>query len=148
MADLNDLSNESFGRSCACFNLRRATRILTRRYDKELSKVGLKTTQFTVLASLLDAGAVSIGTLADWLGMERTTLTRNLRPLQKQGLVEVRVDIEDRRGRDIALTTKGRALLEAALPHWEKAQQETLGRLGPEGWEQLAAQLHRLDPEA
>ena len=148
MSDLNDLSSESFSRVCACFNLRRTTRILTRRYDRELSKVGLKATQFTLLASLLGAGAVSIGTLADWLGMERTTLTRNLRPLQKQGLVDVRVDAEDRRSRDIALTAKGRELLAAALPHWEKAQRETLGRLGPEGWQQLSAQLHRLAPEA
>ena len=59
MTDLDAHSNLSFGRSCACFNLRRATRLLTRRYEKELSKVGLKATQFTVLAGLLGAGSVS-----------------------------------------------------------------------------------------
>ncbi len=148
MSKLKAYSAPKFGEACTCFNLRKAARILTRRYDRWLAPVGLKATQFSVLASLYRMGPVAIGTLAERLGMERTTLTRNLRPLEKQGLIGLSVDLEDRRGRDVTLTVAGEARLERALPLWEQAQAETLSRLGDDGWQELSSRLRRIEARA
>ncbi|RMF11474.1 MAG: MarR family transcriptional regulator [Alphaproteobacteria bacterium] len=119
---------------CVCFNLRAAARALTRAYDEALRPVGLKATQFTILAAInrLDEG-VPIGTLAKSLSMDRTTLTRNLRPLEKQGLVEVLPE-GYRRARGMVLTGKGRKLLETAFPLWRQAQKATVERIGDGRW--------------
>ncbi len=148
MSRLAAYSSRQFGQTCTCFNLRKAARILTRRYDQALVPVGLKATQFSVLASLYGMGPVSIGTTAERLGMERTTLTRNLRPLERQGLIGISVDPDDRRGRDVALTAAGEARLEQALPLWEQAQTETLSRLGDNGWQELSSRLRRIEAPA
>ncbi len=145
MSELEDYTSLRFGQACTCFNLRKAARILTRRYDRALAPIGLKATQFSVLASLYGMGPVSIGTVAERLGMDRTTLTRNLRPLEKQGLIGVSVDLEDRRGRDVTLTPAGEARLGQALPLWEEAQAETLSRLGDDGWQELTSRLRSIE---
>jgi DNA-binding MarR family transcriptional regulator len=106
---------------CLCFAVRRAARAITQHYDRSLRPSGLRATQFTLLTVLALAGPQPLSRVADRLGMERTTLTRNLRPLVMGGLVAVR-DGDDRRVRTLMLTAKGRRTAVAALPAWRQAQ--------------------------
>lgn len=117
-------------RHCLCFAARRAARLITQRYDAHLRPVGLRGTQFTMLAVLTGTGPQPLNRLADVLGMERTTLTRNLKPLLGRGYVEVEAGEEDRRVRTIAVTRRGTEAAVRALPYWRKAQRELEGRLG------------------
>ena len=106
---------------CVCFAVRRAARAITQHYDRALRPSGLRATQFTLLTVLALAGPLPVSRAAGRLGMERTTLTRNLRPLVRQGLVTFG-DGDDRRVRTLTLTAKGRRAAVAALPHWRQAQ--------------------------
>ena len=115
--------------SCACLKVRMAARAVTRTYDDVLRPSGLRATQLSVLAAVGIDGAMSIAALASFLGMDRSTLTRNLRPLQKEGLVKVGVE-GWRRSRTLEITGKGRSRLRAALPLWETAQQLLMSKLG------------------
>jgi DNA-binding MarR family transcriptional regulator len=114
--------------SCACFAVRRAARVITQHYDRSLRSSGLRATQFTLLTVLALGGPLSMRRVADRLGMERTTLTRNLRRLLTKKLVAIRHG-DDRRVRTIAITAKGRRAAVAALPHWRKAQRDLGGHL-------------------
>src|SRR5688572_19531801 len=100
-------------RSCICFAVRRAARLVTQRYDFHLRPVGLRGTQFTVLVVLQSAGPHPVNRLAQMLGMERTTLTRNLRPLLTLGYVSEKPG-DDRRVRTVALTPGGTAAVARA----------------------------------
>ena len=106
---------------CICFAVRRAARAITQHYDRALRPTGLRATQFTLLTVLALAGPLPVSRAAGRLGMERTTLTRNLRPLVRQGLVTLG-DGDDRRIRTLTLTAKGRRAAVAALLHWREAQ--------------------------
>ncbi len=120
---------------CACSNLRAAARSLTRAYDRALEPSGLRIAQFTVL-SALEAGAPnSIGALAKALGMDQTTLTRNVGLLARDGLLEIQADPGDTRARRLTLTAEGTRRLAAALPLWRRAQRRLDGELdgGVEG---------------
>jgi DNA-binding MarR family transcriptional regulator len=103
---------------CLCFATQRAARALARRFDEVLRPVGLTSGQFSLLMSLNQPEPPSVGAIARLLGMDRTTLTANLKPLERQGLVETTVDPDDRRGRLLVLKTAGRKRLNAALPIW------------------------------
>ena len=115
---------------CICFAVRRAARLVTQRYDSNLRPVGLRGTQFTLLVVLKNAGPQPMNRVAQMLGMERTTLTRNLRPLLQRGYVSEEPG-DDRRVRTIALTPGGADAVARALPYWRKAQREFEARLGP-----------------
>jgi DNA-binding MarR family transcriptional regulator len=110
---------------CTCARLRRLTRRMTALYDRELAPTGLRLTQYSLLATLRredkDAG-ISVSDLADAMDMDRTTLTRNLRPLLDQGLVELRADPVDARVRRAQITANGHAAFLNAEPHWRTAQ--------------------------
>jgi DNA-binding MarR family transcriptional regulator len=110
-----------------------ASRIVSRAYDEALRPTGLRATQVAVLAAVGARGALSIKSLADSLEMERTTLTRNLRPLEEQGLVSIAPEGRHR-SRMLALTTAGKAALLKAMPLWEKAQQSSMHQLGDQHW--------------
>lgn len=125
---------------CACANLRRATRTITQFYDAQLQPSGLRATQFTVLVTISLIKEITITDLAEQLGMDRTTLTRNLKPLEKQGLVVSHAG-EDRRTRVVTLTEQGQEAVNKALPMWEKAQKRVVEALGPEKFNQLLANL-------
>ena len=127
-------------RTCACFNLRKAARAVTQLYDEVLAPSGLRGTQFSVLAVIAAAGSATMTELADTLVMDRTTLTRNLKPLLGRGLVE-RGEGEDRRQRPIAITAAGREALDQALPLWEKAQARIAGGLGAARWKGMVGDL-------
>lgn len=109
---------------CLCLATRRAARALSRRYDEALRPVGLTSGQFSLLMSLNRPEPPTLGAVATVLAMDRTTLTANLKPLERRGLVESRVDPDDRRGRRLALTAAGRETLCAALPLWVRTQAE------------------------
>ena len=103
---------------CLCLAAQRAARALARRFDLALRPVGLTSGQFSLLMSLNRPAPPSIGSVARLLAMDRTTLTANLKPLERRGLVATGVDPADRRGRLLSLTDAGRTLLAAAVPIW------------------------------
>ena len=109
---------------CLCLAAQRVARTLARRFDEALRPVGLTSGQFSLLMSLNQPAAPSIGSIAALLAMDRTTLTANLKPLERRGLVNTRVDPADRRGRLVILTAAGRTLLHDALPIWRRTQGE------------------------
>ncbi len=124
--------------SCVCFAVRRAARAVTQYYDRCLRPSGLRATQFTLLVLLARSKGLSLNRAAERLRMERTTLTRNLRPLLAKRYVRVRSG-HDRRTRLLAVTQKGADAVAAALPHWRAAQRATTERLSPAAFKALAA---------
>jgi DNA-binding MarR family transcriptional regulator len=110
---------------CLCLHVQRAARALARRFDDALRPLGLTQGQFSLLISLNRPEPPTIGSVSNLLAMDRTTLTANLKPLERRGLLKVAVDKEDRRGRRLSLTAKGKALLSAAAPIWVDTHAET-----------------------
>ena len=106
--------------TCLCLHLQRAARVVARRFDDALRPLELTQGQFSLLMSLNRPQPPGISSVADLLAMDRTTLTANLKPLERRGLVTVTIDEEDRRSRRLALTAEGRALLIAAVPIWKR----------------------------
>jgi DNA-binding MarR family transcriptional regulator len=129
---------------CFCLNLKRAARAVARRYDEALEPVALTNGQFSTLVGIQGLQPVSMQSLADVLGMDRTTLTATLKPLQRRGLVSIFVDRADRRGRNLNLTDAGTALLRTAVPLWKKIQQVISRDVGTTDAKALRAQLGRL----
>ena len=122
---------------CTASRLRRASRAMSRFYDEILEPSGVRGTQFSLLVALsLYGGQAPVLRLAEELGLDRTTMTRNLGPLERDGLVES-VAGDDRRVRLITLTGEGRRRLAAALPLWEKAQRRIVETLGERRWREL-----------
>ncbi|MGL4608214.1 MAG: MarR family winged helix-turn-helix transcriptional regulator [Trueperaceae bacterium] len=124
--------NLSSGMMCASANLRRANRVVSRFYDAVLKPSGLRGTQFTMLKIVLARGPVAVNQLASTLVMDRTTLARDLKPLEKQGFVKVVIDNADQRVRLVMITGKGKASLERAQPLWQNAQQHMVNVFGEE----------------
>jgi len=106
---------------CVCLHLQRAARAVARRFDEALRPLDITNGQFSLLMSLNRPDAPSLGSVASLLALDRTTLTANLKPLERRGLVKVTVDEQDKRGRRLALTPAGRRLLIEAFPVWQKA---------------------------
>src|ERR1700686_5309866 len=104
--------------ACLCLHLQRAARAVGRRFDGALRPLGLTNGQFSLLMSLNRPEPPGMGTISALLAMDRTTLTANLKPLERRGLVAVTIDATDKRSRRLGLTSPGRALLAAALPVW------------------------------
>jgi len=116
---------------CLCFRARRVSRALTRMYDEALRPLGIAATQLTLLNAVTMAGeAATMGTLAEILAMDGTTLSRNLRPLEKAGLVAIARHPEDRRVRVARLTGEGQRMVEDALPLWTRAHERVVAALG------------------
>jgi DNA-binding MarR family transcriptional regulator len=126
--------------NCTCFNLRKTTRAVTQLYDEALKPCGLYATQFTLLAAIFSRDGLTITELSRALIMDRTTLTRNLNPLQKNGWVEV-IPGEDRRTRLLSLTRPGKKVLKKAMTHWDKVQKEVVKILGKSNWGELLDNL-------
>lgn len=103
---------------CLCLHAQRAARALSRRFDEAFRPLGLTSGQFSLLMSLNRPEPPTIGMVAEVLAMDRSTVTANLKPLERMGAVTVTVDAKDRRGRRAALTGAGRALLGRAAPIW------------------------------
>lgn len=117
---------------CFCLASRQAARKITRLYDSHMQPSGVRATQFTILSQLMLRGEMPVGRLAGFLGMERTTLTRNLALLETQRWISTKPG-EDPRARMIAITAQGRGIVRRAFPHWAKAQAEAGKLLGADG---------------
>ena len=130
--------------NCACFNVRKSARVLTKHYDDALQSLELKPTQFTILAVLSGVDTITVTDLADYMILDRTTLTRNLRPLEKQGMIQASAG-EDRRTRMISLTKKGLNKLEAAIPLWKQAQKEVIKYLGNNRFDKFLNELNYVE---
>jgi DNA-binding MarR family transcriptional regulator len=133
--------------TCLCLHVQRAARAVARRYDDVLRPMQLTSGQFSLLMSLNRVEVPSIGSVAALLAMDRTTLTANLKPLERRGLVKVAVDAADRRSRRMALTPAGRNLLAAAIPLWGRAQAMTEHLVSPSSCDRLRADLRALSRE-
>jgi DNA-binding MarR family transcriptional regulator len=127
--------------TCLCLHLQQAARAVARRFDAALRPLGLTNGQFSLLMSLNRSKAASIGDISALLAMDRTTLTANLKPLERRGLVVISVDHTDRRSRRLTLTPAGRALLTAAMPVWEKEHAGIEGLLPGADPDRLRADL-------
>ena len=125
-----------FDLPCACQNLRRATRVVTRIYDQELKNAGLEITQFGLLTALTITGEVNQKRLSAGFAMDSTTLTRTLERMQKQGWISVKPG-RDRRERLFRLTAAGKRQIAKAQPHWERAESILRKELGEAGWKDM-----------
>ena len=128
---------------CVCHKVRMAARAVTRAYDAALRPVGLRATQFAVLVAVATEGALSITALAQAMGMDRSTLTRNLRPLAKDGLLAVGHE-GWHRSRTVAITERGHARVREALPRWVQAQARLQRQLGEPQWTRVHQSLEAL----
>ena len=117
---------------CFCLASRQAARRITRLYDSRMQQSGLRATQFTILSQLMLRGEMPIGKLASILGMERTTLTRNLTLLEQQKWISSKAG-DDPRSRMIGITAQGRGMVRRGFPYWSKAQAQVGKMLGADG---------------
>ena len=140
--DMNRKRDMTSMENCLCFNLRRVSRGLSQFFVSELHGHGLLPTQTPILGALAAHPGTGMAELSDWLGMDRTTLVRNLRPLEREGLVEA-----SGKGRgnkvSLQLTPKGKAALARFLPDWREAQRKVMATLGEARWAAILADLER-----
>ena len=130
--------------SCTCADIRRAARKLTLMYDSALAPAEITITQYSLLSSIGRAGQLCHTTLAEKLGMDRTTLTRNLRPLIKARWVAM-ASGEDRRKHLLQLTAAGKKKLNRSLPLWEKVQRKFVSEVGAESLQELRTLLRQVE---
>ena len=126
---------------CVSNNLHQTARAVTRIYSEEMRPSGIKRSQFAILAYLDRIGTSKITDLADLLYMERTTLTRNLKPLEKANFITIRTSQSDARSREVSLTREGKVKLVDAKKLWRKAQIRILETFGAEQWHALESKL-------
>jgi len=129
---------------CTCMRLRKASRRVSQIYDRSLEEAGMTVTQYGVLGHLAAFDGIGIGALAEKLIMDPTTLTRSLRPLQRQGLVAIKPDRLDKRSRRLHLTASGRKAFDDARPAWARAQRHIEQALGESETPALNATLDRV----
>ena len=127
-------------KTCMCFSLRKTARALTQQYENILRPLGLKATQFSLLVGVRLLGCVTVNQLAEAMVMDRTTLTRNLKPLENHGLIQTTPGA-DRREREITLTSMGESMLAKALPLWRKAQENVKQEIGKDRFGRLLRDL-------
>ena len=132
--DLSSVEN------CACFNVRRVARVMTQFFDAEVRRHGLRPTQTPILGALQARDGWGMAELSDWLGMDRTTLVRNLRPLQRDGMVQA---VGGGRGSrvELSITAKGRKKIKESLPAWRSAQSAAVKTLGEQRWSAILSDL-------
>src|SRR5215469_7190731 len=130
--------------ACICLDLQRAARAVARRFDAAFRPLDLTNGQFSLLLALRWGGPNTMSRLAALLAMDRTTLTAALKPLERRGLVDVAVDAADRRSRRLSLTSKGQALLAAAVPIWHREHSAIDNLFGADGPQRLHADLRAL----
>ncbi|HEX9702753.1 MAG TPA: MarR family winged helix-turn-helix transcriptional regulator [Rhodospirillales bacterium] len=151
MSKKNDLPIETarmVGGACLCLHVQRAARALARRFDEAFRPLDLTHGQFSLLMALNRPEPPNMARVSDVLAMDRTTLTANLKPLRRRGLATVSVDAADRRGRRLALTAAGRALLVRALPIWRRAHRAIERGLAGADPDRLRADLRAVSKQA
>src|ERR1700758_3472599 len=130
--------------TCLCIRVQRAARALARHFDDALRDYGLTHGQYSLLVGLNQDEPPIMSVVAAALAMDRTTLTANLKPLEREGLVRIAVDQKDRRSRRLIITTKGRATLKAAFPAWKAAHAEIDNAVGVTRVDRLRADLRAI----
>ena len=137
-------SGEDVGDVCLAFNLRRASRLVSQVYDDAYRFMGLRNTQFSVLHALSKVQPATMRELADELDVDRTTLTRNLAPLEKDGYLTIGRGEEDQRQKQVELTAKGTKVLQEGFPAWCAIQGEIEKLFGTEATAKLVEELRKL----
>jgi DNA-binding MarR family transcriptional regulator len=133
----------SLPENCVCFNLRWVTRAMTQFFDAEMRRHGIRATQGTILVALNAKEIWTMAELSDVFGLERTTLVRNLRPLQRDGFATA--EGGGRGGRvELAITPKGRKQIEKLMPAWRSAQRVAVETLGEQRWSDILADLEKV----
>jgi DNA-binding MarR family transcriptional regulator len=127
---------------CNCLAVRQAARHITQFYDQFLAPSGLRTTQFSILAKLKRLGPMTINALAEDLVMDRTTLGRNILPLEREGLIDIVPGKRDRRSKEVQLSEAGADRFRAALKGWAEAQSQFETAFGPKRTKELRGLLH------
>lgn len=127
---------------CACLNLRKASRAVTRRFDEILDECGLRSTQLVILLELANQGSMSLKALSNALVMEKSSLSRTLKPLRNRGLIEM-TNRQGSRQKMVSLTDRGAEELRSAIPLWAKAQTEFMEIVGAE-WTQMRDKLGQI----
>lgn len=129
-------------RTCACFNFRKASRSVTQLFDQILAPTGLRSTQLVILITTQLMGQSSIARLARELVMDRSTLTRNLKPLMNMGLL--RFAAESGKQKSVEVTVEGQVALLKAAPYWSQAQTQLVNRFGEEAWNRIMSDLNAI----
>ncbi len=144
---------EALFMNCAALSIKKAARLIAQIYNRALKPSGLRITQLAILTSAARLDSPTVTRMARDLGMDRTTLSRGLRPLVREGLLCV-VSGSDRRTKHVEITRQGEARIESALPAWQAAQAEIAARIGPKEFEAtltrvaaLTERLTRLGPD-
>lgn len=128
---------------CASFNFRRTARAVTMLFDNALQKTGIRSTQFAILTAIAKIQPVSISRISEVLVIDRTTLTRSLKLLEKDGLLAISPR-GTMRQRFLSLTSKGEKALAVAIPEWRKIQQNFVDKIGSNHWTELRSELEDL----
>lgn len=131
---------EAINARCCCFNMRKVMRAVTQFFDRYLESADIRSTQFTLLVALSSINAKTLTEIAENLVMDRTTLTRNLKPLEKLELITT-IQPLDKRSKAYVLTEKGKAIVIKAIPLWEEAQQNIVNALGAEKYNHIVKEL-------
>lgn len=134
---------EAINARCCCFNMRKVMRAVTQFFDRYLEPVELRSTQLTLLIALSAIHAKTLTEIAENLVMDRTTLTRNLKPLEKLELITTIQPI-DKRSKAYVLTEKGKLLVAKAIPLWEEAQNSIVHTLGAEKYNHILKELENV----
>ncbi|MEM9398206.1 MAG: MarR family transcriptional regulator [Pseudomonadota bacterium] len=142
MTKFSDSTN--YSRSCYAFNLRRAARVVSRRYEDHLRPLDMSAFQFTALTALTYQSGLSHLELADFFGMDPSTASRNIRAMERRSWVRYVSDPSDRRVKRVELSPKGRKALEQAIPLWERAQEETQSLVAEQDWESQRSWLEAI----
>jgi DNA-binding MarR family transcriptional regulator len=136
-------SQEMLEDSCTCGKLREAARAVTLLYDNAFKSSGLLSTQLGALHVIHDSTSITISKLAARLGTDRTTITRNLSVLERQGLVKISSGSGDQRTRNVTITPKGRTYIAKAVPLWNDVQNKVREQMGESSWTELMKNLNQ-----
>ena len=131
---------EEINAKCCCFNMRKVMRAVTQFFDRYLEQTNIRSTQFTLLVALSSLKAKTLTEIAENLVMDRTTLTRNLKPLEKLELITT-LQSMDKRSKVYILTDKGKETVAKAVPLWEEAQKSVVNSLGEEKYQNILYDL-------
>ena len=143
-----DLKKVGEGSFCTCFNLRKASRVVTQIYEDVFRKEGidLKGTQYSLLVNVFAYGPVQITKLSDVLVMDRTSLARNIKPLIAKGYLKVQSG-KDKRRKLVEITPDGERILESAYPHWKSTQEKIVNEIGEKNWSFMFENINNFVPK-
>jgi DNA-binding MarR family transcriptional regulator len=135
------ISPIEISKECFCFSLKKAERLISRRYDEALASFGLSNGQFSMLTCISGANPINIQSIANYLNMDRTTTTAALKPLEKRGLIKINTSDEDARLKLVSITSAGLTLLAKAIPAWQTIQDQIKADISLDSFTKIKDQL-------